>query len=411
MSGASGTAAGDVRPDEGVGTAGRGRRARALMLGAARIATIALALACLVVPGAFARQHHRPPPRPNLVISQGSATASGGRITATFVVANVGSAAAGRSIAALSLRVGGGVRTLARARLGRLSAGDSARVDASAPIPSGLGAGSYAIRACADITGAVRESSEGDNCRRLGRLIVNGTSPSSGSTVPSNPVPFQADTVFTLQSAATTYWVDVPPNYDTSHQTPTELLVWLHGCGGEAAGDIYTVSPPGPRPYISIAVGGREDDCWDPNLDQTKVLAAIGDVETHFNIDRHEVVLGGYSSGGDLAYRLAFYHSLMFSGVLAENTSPFRDTGSTAAQSLAAAQWKFNVVHLAHTEDEVYPIDGVRSEIQTMQQAGFPVQLIERPGTHYDNSTATSGTDYDLQTYLLPHLADGWRSP
>ena len=123
------------------------------------------------------------------------------------------------------------------------------------------------------------------------------------------------------------------------------------------------------------------------------------------------MVLGGYSSGGDLAYRLAFYHSLMVSGVLAENTSPFRDTGSTATQSLAAAQWKFNVVHLAHTEDEVYPIDGVRNEIATMQQAGFPVQLIERPGTHYDNSTATSGTDYDLQTYLLPHLGDGWRSP
>jgi predicted esterase len=383
------------------------------MVAAVRVATVAVALACLVVPGALARRHHRPPPRPNLVISQGGANASGGRIAANFVVANVGSAAAGRSRAALTLRVGGGVRTLARPRVGRLSAGDSARIDASAPIPSGLGAGSYAIRACADDTGAVHESSESDNCRRLGRLIVNGMSPGpgSGSTVPSNPVSFQADTVFTLQSAATTYWVDVPPNYDTSHHTPTELLVWLHGCGGEASGDIYTVSPPGARPYISIAVGGREDDCWDPNSDQTKVLAAISDVETHFNIDRHQVVLGGYSSGGDLAYRTAFYHSLMFSGVLAENTSPFRDTGSTATQSLAAAQWKFNVVHLAHTEDEVYPIDGVVNEIDTMRSAGFPVQLIERPGTHYDNSTATSGTDFDLQTYLLPHLGDGWRSP
>ena len=58
----------------------------------------------------------------------------------------------------------------------------------------------------------------------------------------------------------------------------------------------------------------------------------------------------------------------------------------------------------------MYPIGGVRSEIKTMQDAGFPVQLIERPGTHYDDSTATSGTDYDLQTYLLPHLGDGWRS-
>jgi hypothetical protein len=39
------------------------------------------------------------------------------------------------------------------------------------------------------------------------------------------------------------------------------------------------------------------------------------------------------------------------------------------------------------------------------------VSLIERPGGHYDDSTATSGTDHDLQAYLLPHLDDGWRSP
>jgi hypothetical protein len=41
------------------------------------------------------------------------------------------------------------------------------------------------------------------------------------------------------------------------------------------------------------------------------------------------VVIGRYSSGGDLAYRIAFYHALMFAGLLAENTSPLRDTGST----------------------------------------------------------------------------------
>ena len=174
----------------------------------------------------------------------------------------------------------------------------------------------------------------------------------------------------------------------------------------------WTVSPDGHRPYISISIGGREDDCWNPNTDQGIVLAAISDVERHFNIDRHGVVLGGYSSGGDLAYRLAFYHSLEFAGVLAENTSPFRDTGSTAAQSLAAATWKFHVVHLAHTEDGTYPIGPVESEISRLQAAGFPVQLVKRPGTHYDNpSPGVPGTDADLQTLLLPHLSDGWRSP
>jgi poly(3-hydroxybutyrate) depolymerase len=219
------------------------------------------------------------------------------------------------------------------------------------------------------------------------------------------------------------YWLDVPATYDRSNQTPTTLFVWLHGCGGEASGDIYTVSPETvgpearPRDWISIAVGGRDDDCWNPDTDQGLVTNAIADVETHFNIDRHRVILGGYSSGGDLAYRLAFYDADQFAGVLAENTSPFRDTGSTEAASLAAAAWKFPVVHLAHLQDTEYEIAGVREETNAMIAAGFPLQRIEVDGGHYDepgaieNGNAVPGTDADLVTYLLPHIDDGWRSP
>ena len=46
-----------------------------------------------------------------------------------------------------------------------------------------------------------------------------------------------------------------------------------------------------------------------------------------------------------------------------------------------------------------------------MKSAGFPLTRIERAGTHYDADTATTGTDHDLRTYLLPHLDDGWLSP
>lgn len=47
----------------------------------------------------------------------------------------------------------------------------------------------------------------------------------------------------------------------------------MHGCGGEGSGDIYTISPGASQSYIAIPIGGREDDCWDPNTDQDKVLA------------------------------------------------------------------------------------------------------------------------------------------
>jgi pimeloyl-ACP methyl ester carboxylesterase len=365
---------------------------------------------------AIAAENHQVRPRPDLVVSRGTVSARGGRMTGTFTVRNRGTARAGRSRAKLRIYVSkGDAWTAGVFPVRAISRSQSRIVSFAGNEPQGLPAGTFRVSACADSGGAISEQSESDNCRWIGRITVavSGTPPGGGSsdTRPTAPIDFQKDTVFSLQDPQSNYWIFVPDAYNAAHTTPIELFVWMHGCGGEGAGDIYTISPGGTQSYIAISIGGREDDCWDPNDDQDKVLAAIADVETHFNIDRHQVVIGGYSSGGDLAYRTAFYHSTMFSGLLAENTSPFRDTGSTAADSLAAASFKFHVVHLAHTEDDTYPIDGVRNEISQLQAAGFPVALIERPGDHYDDSDATSGTDHDLQAYLLPHLSDGWRSP
>jgi hypothetical protein len=268
------------------------------------------------------------------------------------------------------------------------------------------------MRACADSRHRLRERSERNNCRRVGTVGVKRPgSRRPTSSKPANPVPFTKDKVFTLNSPQGNYWITVPSAYNAAHTTPITLFVWSHGCGGQSEGDINTISPGGTQSYIAIAVGGREGQCWDPNSDPPKLLAAIANVKTHFNINPRKVVLGGYSSGGDLSYRTAFYNSRSFAGVLAENTSPFRDTGSSQAASLAAASFKFHVVHLAHTEDDSYPIGTVRSETDALKGAGFPIERIERPGGHYDDSTETSGTDHDLQTLLLPHLNDGWLSP
>ncbi len=231
------------------------------------------------------------------------------------------------------------------------------------------------------------------------------------STVPTHPVQFTKNTVFTVGDATSRYWIYVPSVYDETHRTPIRLFVWLHGCGGKSQFDISNVSVGGDQTYIAIAPGGREGGCWDVEADPARVLAAVADVKTHFNIDPRRVVLGGYSSGGNLAYRTAFYNSRMFAGVLAENTSPFSHTGSTQAASLAAASWKFHVVHLAHLADDTFPIAMVRTETDAMKAAGFPIERIERAGGHYDPDTATSGTEHDVRTLLLPHLNDDWLAP
>jgi predicted esterase len=370
-----------------------------------RLRLLIAALLLALVPATAAA---RSKPRPDLVVAKGSVSASGAKLTGSFAVKDRGGASAAKSKAALIVTASKKDKVIKRFTVKKLKRSKSATISVSANIPSRLPAGKLPLKVCADATGAVTEKSERNNCRRVGTLIVAapvGPNPPA-STVPTDPVPFQPDQVFTLDDAESNYWVYVPSSYDATHQTPFTLFVWLHGCGGESSGDIYTVSPGGGQDWISVTVGGREDGCWDPGADQAKVLAAIASMKTHFNINPRRVIVGGYSSGGDLAYRTAFYNANLFAGLLAENTSPFRDTGSSADQSIAAAAWRFNVVHLAHTEDETYGIDGVRGEIQQLKDAGFPVTLIERPGTHSDDST-----DSDLQKLLLPHIDDGWLAP
>jgi hypothetical protein len=398
---------------------------------AATIAALAPLAAIVVVASALAGTGDRP----DLVVAAGSVTTSHGKLQGSLVVRNQGAAGSGRFAVSLLVAKPGKDRLAKRFEERPLPASGSRTVKVSVRIPARLPAGTLAVKACAKETGKARGHSAANDCRKIGTVTAKagtggsggpGGSPGSGgpggpaappSSFPTNPIAFTAGVPFTLNSPESNYWIDVPTTYDATHHTPTTLFVWLHGCGGESAGDIYNVSPGGSQDWISIAVGGREGDCWDPNADQGKVLAAIADVKTHFNIEPHRVILGGYSSGGDLAYRLAFYNSASFAGVLAENTSPFRDTGSTQAASLAAATVKFHVVHLAHLQDTTYPIAGVRGETQAMVAAGFPLTRIEVDGGHYDepgaieNGHPVPGTDADVATYLLPHIDDGWRSP
>jgi hypothetical protein len=235
--------------------------------------------------------------------------------------------------------------------------------------------------------------------------------PPPPSSFPTNPLTVTYNDVVTLNSGSSPYYLYVPTAYNGTHVTPSKLLVWMHGCGGTGYGDAWSASPGGTQSWITVSVGGRDGDCWNVDTDTSLVLAALTDIKKRVNVDPRRVVIGGYSSGGDMAYRTAFYNATKFAGVIAENTSPFRDTGSSQSASIAAAAWKLNIAHLAHLSDDVYPIAGVRAETEALKTAGFPLTRIERAGTHWDPDTSNSGTDYDLRTYLLPYINAGWLAP
>jgi pimeloyl-ACP methyl ester carboxylesterase len=235
--------------------------------------------------------------------------------------------------------------------------------------------------------------------------------PPPSSTFPSAPLTVTKSNVVGLSSSLGPYSLYVPSSYDATHRTPTKVLLWLHGCGGNAYGDAWAISPGGTQSWVSVSVGGRDGACWNVGTDVPLALAALDDVKRRLNVDPRRVVIGGYSSGGDMAYRTAFYNAKRFAGLIAENTTPFGDTGSSQTSSIAAAGWKLNVAQLAHVSDTTYPITQVRNETDALRNAGFPMTRIERPGTHWDPDTTSSGTNYDLRTYLLRYVDAGWVAP
>ncbi|MBS2015471.1 MAG: hypothetical protein JST00_21460 [Deltaproteobacteria bacterium] len=231
------------------------------------------------------------------------------------------------------------------------------------------------------------------------------------ASFPVSPLAVTKGSVVNLTYSGGSYALYVPTTYDATHKTPAPVLLWMHGCGGNAYGDAWVVSPGGTQRWLSVSVGGRDGGCWNTSTDAALALGALDDIAKRVNVDPRRVVVGGYSSGGDMAYRTAFMNASRFAGIVATNTSPFRDTGSTQLLLMTSAAWKFNIAHLAHTGDTTYPITKVRTEIEALKAAGFPVTLLERPGTHWDPDTASSGTSYDLRTFLLPYVDSGWVSP
>jgi len=233
------------------------------------------------------------------------------------------------------------------------------------------------------------------------------TVPTPESSFPTNPIAYTKNAKGTIVVNGVTSWIFVPQGYDSTHNTPTKLFVWLHGCGGQSQYDADMVSWMPNQSWISLAVGGRETTCWSSYAnDGAKILAAIAGIKTHFNIDPKRVVLGGYSSGGDIGYELGFKNASLFAGMIFENTGP----SSAALTASNTAFWKLNIAHLAHTGDTTYPIATVRTNMTTLRSQGYPVTLIEKAGGHYDNDSGASGTQFDLRNFLLPYLDAGWVS-
>ena len=217
------------------------------------------------------------------------------------------------------------------------------------------------------------------------------------------PVTKDSSGFFTRGSGASSYVAYVPASYDGS--TPTRLIVGVHGCGDSA----YNFATWGVNPYdtrssqthIGISIGGQDGNCWTA-ADDAKVLAAVADISSCFWVHQKKIVLAGYSSGGELTYRLGLSQASHFAGLLIE------DSGLYAANNnpdglLANAAWKLNIAHLTHTSDTTFPLAQVKADWTKTTAAGFPLITDETAGTH-------DGTSTDWANWLIPQSA-AWSAP
>jgi len=365
-------------------------------------ATLGLLLAVValtVIPGPAAGAH--PSKRADLRVRAGRLTTTGGVLTVTGRILNSRSKhgrAARRTAAAVIARAGSTSRVLARIPVAALRNGGHRTVRATART-TGLSEGRWTITLCADAGKVVRERREGNNCRMLGALIV-----------PAAKLRLPTDTEASYTDAGGRYWVYVPSDLGAA---PAGVLIWLHGCGGDH-GDLWGAADYTGQHYIAVLPDGAEGGCWNMATGPDRVVAAVRSVIAHFTVDPKRIVIGGYSSGGDLAYRTAFLHADLFAGVLAMNTSPFRNNGTSASVAAHAAR-RLPIYHLAHDGDDTYPLAGVQDEIGQLVDLGFPVTFEHVPGGHWSEPSAPGapdGTWWDFQHRVVEaHMGSGWRAP
>ena len=208
---------------------------------------------------------------------------------------------------------------------------------------------------------------------------------------------------FTRGSGASSYVAYVPATYNGS--TPMRLIVGVHGCGDSA----YNFATWGVNPYetrttqthIGISIGGQDGNCWSAS-DDAKVLAAVADISSCFWVHQKKIVLAGYSSGGELTYRLGMSQAAHFAGLLIEDSGLY-DSGVNETTVMANAAWKLHIAHRTHTSDPVYPLAQVKADWAKEQAAGFPLMTSETAGDH-------NGTSTDWATWLIPNSAS-WVAP
>ncbi len=202
-----------------------------------------------------------------------------------------------------------------------------------------------------------------------------------------------------LNTGTVDYLVHLPKGYVATKAYP--MLVGAHGCGDTAENFAqWAVAPPKTRsnlPYIAVSVGGREGTCWNTATDSALLDSVIAHVRQRVYAHDKKIFVGGFSSGGELAYKYGMTHAGALAGIIIENSGMYEAFGaSNVAAALQAAARKINVAHTANRSDTTFPLTSVQADWTKMTAAKFPLTSKVQEGTH----DGTADTWEDLVTHV-----------
>ncbi len=170
-------------------------------------------------------------------------------------------------------------------------------------------------------------SLEGSTPDRVAQILVNMTPPKN--TEPQEtPGSFELSVPGIPGQASSTYYVQLPPEYDPYHKYPA--IVTLNGSGTTPQQQIDwwagSVDDKGVRRgqatrngYIVIAPTWRRDHQKEFEFslrEHIAVLNALRDASRRFAIDTDRVFLSGHSMGGNAAWDIGVAHPDLWAGVI-----------------------------------------------------------------------------------------------
>lgn len=202
---------------------------------------------------------------------------------------------------------------------------------------------------------------------RVSSVTTSPTTSATTTSATTTTSPTQPTTTIADPFAQRPFEVFTPSSY--SAETPTPLVVLLHGFGADgAAQEAYfrlqpaaeaqgflAVHPDGTINAIGKQFWNATDACCGFGTtvdDSAYLIALIEKVQADFNVDPKRIYLVGHSNGGFMSYRMACDHADKIAAIVSLAGATFMDTAQCDPSE------PVSVLQIHGTADATIPYEG-----------------------------------------------------